>query len=420
LLQVLKQDALAGSYLLTALHKHGKSLSREDFFQCCCYIPNWSMDWILSRLNDYLNEVLKIGIQANDFSELPDCVFTGHSLLSLLFPKSFYFFKENSVRIERGLIHSGTFGKVVLSEARGSMLHTLGNLYGAKMTVEWISKFQILFSYRTKSFGYSVGLKDLTLDDAEGLNKVIERDCQKTLLVARQAFLDNDVTSETKICVALNNMKSVGDLATNEYVKYSKETNVSRQNGIITSLKSGSKGSNVNLANMLISVGQQYFGSGRIAMNFGGELGSRSLVSYLDENTYRNYLEETKNETEGENESVFEQVLESRGRVKNSLRNGMSPTEYFYASIPGRQGMVASSISSALSGYLSRRLVHKLSGLSADYSSFLSHNNGMVINFTCLDNLDAGTLQIVRVQGKDYRTPLNVSQLSKKLTVETI
>ena len=341
LLQVLKQDALTGGYLLTHGHVHGKPLSRADFFQCCMLVPNWSLDWIELRLVAYCREVLQLNLRSefgSGLSALPDQAFTGHSLLSLLFPISFSFDNPAiKLSIKRGLIHTAVFNKQVLSEHRGSMLHLYESLYGARPVIEWISAYQILVVSRLRLFGFSIGMKDTELVGAE-VQSVIESNKRTSWVDAREAWLANDRMSEVRISAALNNIKALGERVTTEFLESKRSLSAGSSNGIITGIASGAKGSFANVASMTVMVGQQNVEGRRIPFSFNGELGERTLPSYLGEQMYRDRVMD--------DDKIFDTVLESRGRITSPYRQGLTPQEYFFAAQAGREGMIDTAIKS--------------------------------------------------------------------------
>ena len=347
ILQVLKQDALTGGYLLTANYRRGKPLARGDFFQCCMMVPSWSLEWVRLRVVAYAQGPLRLAVPDRaDLAEVPDEAFTGHCLLSLLFPVSFWYERaEQKLSIRAGLIHSGTFNKQVLSEQRGSMLHTFETLYGARPLIEWISAYQRLAVLRLQLCGFSIGLKDtmLSADSERGseLARSIQQLTRTSWLDAREAWVANDRYSELRISTALNNMKALGEKVTKQSLQQSEAVgahsdasprNPSAGNGIIIGIASGAKGSYPNVASMTVMVGQQNLEGKRMPLTFGGELGPRALPCYLGEQTYRERVED--------GDDVFDQVTASRGHVKRNYRQGLTPSEFFFCGMGGREGMI--------------------------------------------------------------------------------
>jgi DNA-directed RNA polymerase III subunit RPC1 len=66
----------------------------------------------------------------------------------------------------------------------------------------------------------------------------------------------------------------------------------------------------------------------------------------------------------------------AKGFVENSFYSGLTPTEFFFHTMGGREGLVDTAVKTAETGYMQRRLVkvswrsevqyHELKGLSLD------------------------------------------------------
>jgi DNA-directed RNA polymerase III subunit RPC1 len=89
---------------------------------------------------------------------------------------------------------------------------------------------------------------------------------------------------------------------------------------------SGSKGSQLNLSQMIACVGQQTLSGARIPDGFG----DRSLPHF----------------------SKNARTPPAKGFVQNSYYNGMTPTEFFFHSMGGREGLVDAAVKTAETGYM--------------------------------------------------------------------
>lgn len=58
---------------------------------------------------------------------------------------------------------------------------------------------------------------------------------------------------------------------------------------------------------------------------------------------------------------------EAMGFVRNSFFSGLTPPEFFFHTMAGRESLVDTAIKTAGTGYMSRRLVHLLEDLSVCY-----------------------------------------------------
>lgn len=56
-------------------------------------------------------------------------------------------------------------------------------------------------------------------------------------------------------------------------------------------------------------------------------------------------------------ELITAKIPAARGFVQNSFYSGLTPTEFFFHTMAGREGLVDTAVKTAETGYLQRRLV---------------------------------------------------------------
>ncbi|RDW91191.1 putative DNA-directed RNA polymerase III subunit RPC1 [Coleophoma crateriformis] len=138
---------------------------------------------------------------------------------------------------------------------------------------------------------------------------------------------------------------------------------LSKWNSPLIMAKSGSKGSNINVAQMVAVVGQQIIGGQRVPDGFQ----DRSLPHF------------PKNARQPP----------SKGFVRNSFFSGLTPTEFLFHAISGREGLVDTAVKTAETGYMSRRLMKSLEDLAAQYDNTVRNSSGGIVQFQFgADNLD--------------------------------
>ena len=71
----------------------------------------------------------------------------------------------------------------------------------------------------------------------------------------------------------------------------------------------------------------------------------------------------------------------SHGFVRSSYKKGLSPTEFFFHAMGGREGLVDQAVRTAQSGYMQRRLVNALQDLKAEYDGTVRDSRGTIIQF---------------------------------------
>lgn len=65
---------------------------------------------------------------------------------------------------------------------------------------------------------------------------------------------------------------------------------------------------------------------------------------------------------------------EGKGFVANSFHSGLTPTEFFFHTMAGREGLVDTAVKTAETGYMSRRLMKALEDLFVHYDGTVRLN----------------------------------------------
>ncbi|KAL2887929.1 DNA-directed RNA polymerase III subunit RPC1 [Ceratocystis lukuohia] len=130
---------------------------------------------------------------------------------------------------------------------------------------------------------------------------------------------------------------------------------LSRNNAPLIMAKSGSKGSNINVAQMVAVVGQQIIANARVPDGFQ----DRSLPHF-----HKNARQPP-----------------SKGFVRNSFYTGLVPTEFIFHAMAGREGLVDTAVKTAETGYMSRRLMKSLEDLSTQYDDTVRTSGGGIVQF---------------------------------------
>lgn len=84
----------------------------------------------------------------------------------------------------------------------------------------------------------------------------------------------------------------------------------------------------------------------------------------------------------------------SKGFVRNSFYTGLTPTEFLFHAISGREGLVDTAVKTAETGYMQRRLMKALEDLVTHYDSSVRNAAGGVVQFRYGDDgLDPACLE---------------------------
>ncbi|XP_048760931.1 DNA-directed RNA polymerase III subunit RPC1-like [Ostrea edulis] len=133
----------------------------------------------------------------------------------------------------------------------------------------------------------------------------------------------------------------------------------------------GSKGSFINISQMISCVGQQAISGKRTPNGFE----DRALPHF----------------------EKFSKDPAARGFVENSFYSGLTPTEFFFHTMAGREGLVDTAVKTAETGYMQRRLVKSLEDLCSHYDQTVRSSTNDIVQFVYGgDSLDPASME-----GKD-------------------
>ena len=122
----------------------------------------------------------------------------------------------------------------------------------------------------------------------------------------------------------------------------------------------GSKGSAINVSQMIACLGQQAVDGKRIQNGFV----QRTLPHF----------------------EVGELSPGARGFVANSFYSGLTATEFFFHTMGGREGLVDTAVKTAQTGYMARRLMKALEDLSVGYDGTVRNSEKNIVQFTYGDD----------------------------------
>ncbi|CAF1577254.1 unnamed protein product [Rotaria sp. Silwood1] len=134
---------------------------------------------------------------------------------------------------------------------------------------------------------------------------------------------------------------------------------------------SGSKGSNINISQMVACVGQQAISGSRVPNGFE----DRSLPHFEKDS----------------------KIPAAKGFVENSFYSGLTPTEFFFHTMGGREGLVDTAVKTAETGYMQRRLVKCLEDLCCQYDMTIRTSTNDIVQFT----YGGDSLDPIFLEGKD-------------------
>lgn len=261
--------------------------------------------------------------------------------------------------IQNSVIISGVMDKSTIGEGKKtSLFYVTLRDFGVDHAVAAMNRLAKLCSRYLGNVGFSIGISDVrpgkqlsSLKDElvqfayDKCDRIIA-DLKKGVLET-QAGCDEEQTLEAKISGVLSKVRDdVGQICMSE---------LSKNNAPLIMANSGSKGSKINVSQMVACVGQQIISGSRVPDGF-------------QDRTLPHFPKNSKQPP-------------SKGFVRSSFFSGLSPTEFLFHAISGREGLVDTAVKTAETGYMSRRLMKSLEDLSVKYDGTVRNSAGGIIQF---------------------------------------
>jgi len=254
--------------------------------------------------------------------------YTGKDLFSEIMPPSLFIEMTNKagekVVINNSKLISGTLDKSVFHNITNGLIPVIYHDYGPVEIKKFLDNTQRLICRWLLTSGFSIGISDLvTIEstDKELNNKIKEMKASayKKLEEMRKGDLENNSIFSNEEFLE-RELIGILNQTTNEVAKISLAKIDEKTNRMFNMVKSGSKGKETNIAQIMACVGQQNVDGKRIAYGFT----DRTLPHY----------------------TKYDDGPEARGFVENSFISGLSPQEVFFHAMGGREGLIDTAVKS--------------------------------------------------------------------------
>jgi DNA-directed RNA polymerase II subunit RPB1 len=280
---------------------------------------------------------------------------------------------QTRLNIQNGNYVSGIFDKKLLSKsANGGLIHSTWNDCGHIETQKFIDIMNKVASNWLLYEGFSVGLKDMRIyneGSIQSIKELVEEGFKESQELVEKLYngeivlkTENTIKQqfETEISKKLRGIRMKVEKITDKFIEHD-----NRLNAMITS---GSKGSQANSVSIISLLGQQSVDGLRIQ----DTIDHRPLPFY-------------------ERDVV---LPSARGFIKNSYYSGLDPVEYLYHAMEGRLGVISTSIKTATTGYIQRKLVKVMEDLKVFYDGTVRNSHNIVIQpLYGSDGFDASKLE---------------------------
>ena len=353
-------DHITGAYFLT--HNN----PRFDRFE--------AMN-ILFKLGDEKN---KMGIKIPEpyIDENGKQYWTGKQLFSIVLPDDFNTtFKANIcqscdvcrkeeceydayVKIRNGQLLCGTIDVKGIGNSKGKILDRIARDYGSDRAALFINQVTRLALGSIMNHGFSTGIGDEDIPEEAALQ--IANNTQKTIATIMEltsAFNNGTLQSLLPFLKSsdLESLMLKIIAESRDEVASIVEKYLGMSNPAVIMAKAGARGSMLNLSQMAGCVGQQAVRGERLSRGYWGR-----TLPHFEKGDLGAY---------------------ARGFCSNSYKSGLSPTEFFFHAMGGREGLVDTAVRTSRSGYMQRRLVSALEDLKLTADGTVRNTAGTVVQF---------------------------------------
>jgi len=317
----------------------------------------------------------------------PKVMWTGKQIFSMLLPQVNLAATNNThpdkepdvlisrgdtfVMIEQGDIICGNLDKKSLGKSSGGLVHIIWNDYGPEQTKRFLNQAQHIVNCWLLSRGYTIGISDTIADDAtmKKINECLAEAKQEVRRYVIQAQ-ENKLPLKPGRTMMESFESSVNETLNRarDSAGKSAELSIRMSNNIKTMVAAGSKGSFINIAQIIACVGQQNVEGKRVPYGFR----HRTLPHF----------------------NKHDLLPESRGFVANSYLSGLTPQEFFFHAMGGREGLIDTAVKTSETGYIQRRLVKAMEDVMVQYDGTVRNSLGDVIQFLYgEDGMDATSIE---------------------------
>lgn len=307
------QDTLVGSYLLT---RPGIQFSQREYMNLMMYnkrfdgtIPvgrallgdqvRWSGQQVLGALLPPIN--MELGNKAYGDNKID----------------------ENLVKITQGDITQGTVdGDIYMKPSKG-IVHVTYNDFGPKDTVDLLDSLQSTVESFLVLNGFSVGISDLIADEDTKKNIDVtiqdkKKKVEEFILQVHMDLFDNN-TGKTNQQEFEDQIFGILNQATADAGSLGQQS-LSTENRLLAMVRSGSKGEPLNVAQMMACLGQTAIEGKRVPYGFT----DRTLPHY----------------------KKYDDSSEARGFIDSSFIRGLTPQQFFFHAMSGREGLIDTAVKS--------------------------------------------------------------------------
>ncbi|GBE61229.1 DNA-directed RNA polymerase II largest protein [Babesia ovata] len=265
---------------------------------------------------------------------------------------------DSKVIISKNEHLCGVICKKTVGTSSGSLIHVLWHEAGPERCKDFLSTVQKVVNNWLIHNGFTVSCSDIMASEST-LAQVAEildrskKEVQRLVGLSQKGKLKCQPgkslfeSFEARVNKELNEAREQsGTIAAKS---------LDERNNILAMVNSGSKGSTINISQIIACVGQQNVEGKRIPFGFR----DRSLPHFIK----------------------HDYGPESRGFVSNSYLSGLTPQEMFFHAMGGREGIIDTACKTSETGYVQRRLMKAMEDIMVHYDKTVRNGVGDILQF---------------------------------------
>ncbi len=262
------------------------------------------------------------------------------------------------VKVHNGKLLAGTIDEKSVGAFKGKILDKITRDYGSTAGKDFIerSSKMALASIMISGFSTSIDDEDIPAEAKEQITEILKQSIEKVTEYV-DAYRDGTLEAmpgrslrETLEVEAMRILGKARDGAGQIAGGY-----LGLENSAVIMAKSGARGSMLNLSQMAGCIGQQAVRGERISRGYH----HRTLPHF----------------------QKYDLGADAKGFVTSSYKVGLQPTEYFFHSMGGREGLVDTAVRTSRSGYMQRRLINALEDLKVVSDGTVRNTANTIIQF---------------------------------------
>ena len=345
------QDSLLGSYRFTRPNIH--------------FTLREAMNLLMMYPNVNVEKLRKNGDKISNFDVLSQILppLTMKYKTKLFEEDEDHTTSNNVLEIRNGEYIRGQIEKSVLGSTTKGIIHRVCNDYGNMRATEYIDDMQNIITEYMKSSSFSVGISDLIADrkTQDSIVHAILTQKQEVQSIIEKIHLgifenNTSASNNTEFESSVNN---VLNKATEQAGKIGRKS-LSKNNRFLMIVNSGSKGTLINISQMISCLGQTNVDGKRIPYGFD----NRTLPHF----------------------SKFDDSPGARGFIENSYISGLTAPELFFHAMGGRIGLIDTAVKTSQTGYIQRRLIKGLEDIKVEYDMTVRNSQGKIVQFAYGDD----------------------------------